>query len=127
MAAPVGTKAATRGTKPVARAQPIYTEEKAVHLVNVFIAILSFMILIGWLEIMLLTPLRLEKIEMVSAYLVLLNSSSSCHNGSDTICSFATWNDTTMLNRHTWTLRRLLLSHFPCKNYLSLLFSPLLL
>lgn len=47
------------------KAKPYYTEEKAVHLIRVFLAVLSIMILLGWQHIILLNPLKRGKADMV--------------------------------------------------------------
>lgn len=52
-------------TKATNRQAQLYTEEKAVHLVRVFISILSVMLLLGWLQLILLHPLKRGRADMV--------------------------------------------------------------
>jgi hypothetical protein len=45
--------------------RPVYTKDKAVHLIRVYSAIVSMLLLIGWMHLTLLKPLKTEVIEMV--------------------------------------------------------------
>jgi hypothetical protein len=47
------------------RPTQVYTEEKAIHLVRVFMNVLSIMFLLAWQHIVLLNPLKRGKAEMV--------------------------------------------------------------
>lgn len=49
------------------RAKPRYTQEKAIHLFQIFTVILSIFGLIAWLHITVLTFLNQERKEMVSS------------------------------------------------------------
>jgi hypothetical protein len=42
-----------------------YTEDKAVHLIRVYSAVLTMLLLIGWMHLTLLNPLREEAKAMV--------------------------------------------------------------
>jgi hypothetical protein len=45
--------------------RPVYTDDKAVHLIRVYSAIVSMLLLIGWMHLTLLKPLKEEAKEMV--------------------------------------------------------------
>jgi len=47
------------------RPKQIYTQEKAAHLVEVSIAVVSVSLLLGWQELILLNPLLKDEEEMV--------------------------------------------------------------
>jgi hypothetical protein len=55
--------------KPKPKPVQVYTKEKARHLVHVYSAILCGMLLIGWLNIFLVNPLKNDRKEMVSHFL----------------------------------------------------------
>ncbi len=55
----------TMANTSVHRPVPIYTEEKALHLIKVFIAVVSIMLLLGWQQIIVLNPLKTGKADMV--------------------------------------------------------------
>jgi hypothetical protein len=56
---------ATMANEQAERPGHRYTEDKAVHLIGVYTAILSMLLLIGWMHLTLLNPLREEAKEMV--------------------------------------------------------------
>jgi hypothetical protein len=45
--------------------RPVYTKDKAVHLIRVYSAVLTMLLLIGWMHLTLLNPLREEAKAMV--------------------------------------------------------------
>lgn len=49
-------------------AAQLYTEEKAVHLIRVFAAVVSSMLLVGWMQLIVLNPLKEEHAEMVRGW-----------------------------------------------------------
>ena len=59
-------------------ARPIYTEEKAVHLVRVFSATLAALMLIGWMDLVLIRPMKVDKLEMVSIHCSAIESVEVC-------------------------------------------------
>lgn len=52
--------------QPQTPPKPMYSEEKAVHLVRVFSALLSSLLLIGWLHLIIVKSMAAEGAEMVS-------------------------------------------------------------
>jgi hypothetical protein len=52
-------------TKAKAKNKPVYTKEKARHLVRVYSAIICVALLIAWMQIFLVQPLKEDKFEMV--------------------------------------------------------------
>ena len=53
----------------MAKHKPVYTTEKARHLVTVYMSVTTAVALIGWLEIFIVNPLKTDAKEMVSANL----------------------------------------------------------
>jgi hypothetical protein len=49
-------------------AQPQYTNEKAAHLIRIYIVILSIFALIGWLHLTIVRPLNVESKAMVRKF-----------------------------------------------------------